>query len=260
MIKFFRKIRQRLLTEDRTGKYTLYAIGEIFLVVIGILIALQINNSNEIKKEQLLTNKYLAGFTNDLERDIKLLDTLINVRKKQSLSANALLKIIESNELDIDEFYKHYYYLFPFYRFIPNSNTLEEVLNSSHLRFITDEEIKNRLLDLRSSYKGIQLNEEHVYEDRAVYLYSALTLNHIEFNGLFIANSGLVNEKRESSFSESKDADIYTKDAEYFIKDRGFKSFLNLLDYNLVFIIPQIEAARDECNSIVTLIKQRMNP
>ena len=259
MINFFRKIRKQLADDNKPLKYTRYAIGEIVLVVIGIMIALSINNWNETKKEQILTNKYLVGFINDLERDIRQLDTLINVRKKQSLSANTLLKIIESNELDIDEFYEHYYYIFPFYRFIPNSNTLEEVLNSSHLRFITDEEIKNRILDLRSSYKGIQLNEEHVYEDRTVYLYSALTLNHIEFNGLFIANSGLVNAKREPSFSESKDADIYKKDAEYFIKDRQFKSFLNLLDYNLVFVIPQIEAARDECNSIVSLIKQRMN-
>ena len=47
MIKFFRKIRQRLLTENKFSKYLLYAIGEIILVVIGILIALQINNANE---------------------------------------------------------------------------------------------------------------------------------------------------------------------------------------------------------------------
>ena len=50
MIKFFRKIRQRLLTENKFSKYLLYAIGEIILVVIGILIALQINNWNEGRK------------------------------------------------------------------------------------------------------------------------------------------------------------------------------------------------------------------
>jgi sensor domain CHASE-containing protein len=49
MIKFFRKIRQRLLTENKFSKYLIYAIGEIVLVVIGILIALSINNSNPIK-------------------------------------------------------------------------------------------------------------------------------------------------------------------------------------------------------------------
>ncbi len=47
MIKFFRKIRQQMLSENKFGKYLLYAIGEIILVVIGILIALQINNSKE---------------------------------------------------------------------------------------------------------------------------------------------------------------------------------------------------------------------
>ena len=46
MIKFFRKIRQQLLAENRLGKYLIYALGEIVLVVIGILIALQINNWN----------------------------------------------------------------------------------------------------------------------------------------------------------------------------------------------------------------------
>jgi len=47
MIKFFRKIRQKTLTESKFGKYLLYALGEIILVVIGILIALSINNRNE---------------------------------------------------------------------------------------------------------------------------------------------------------------------------------------------------------------------
>ena len=53
MIKFFRKIRQNLISEGKTGKYLKYAIGEIILVVIGILIALQINNWNEVRKDKI---------------------------------------------------------------------------------------------------------------------------------------------------------------------------------------------------------------
>ena len=52
MIKFFRKIRQKLLTENRFSKYLFYAIGEIILVMIGILLALQVNNWNEIRKKE----------------------------------------------------------------------------------------------------------------------------------------------------------------------------------------------------------------
>ncbi|MGB5318748.1 DUF6090 family protein [Eudoraea sp.] len=54
MIKFFRRIRQQLLKENNLSKYLLYAIGEIVLVVIGILIALQINNWNQENKESLV--------------------------------------------------------------------------------------------------------------------------------------------------------------------------------------------------------------
>ncbi|MFT5941322.1 hypothetical protein [Sediminicola arcticus] len=59
MIKLFRRIRQNLLTENKFNKYLLYAIGEIVLVVIGILIALQINNLNEESKINTSVAKHL---------------------------------------------------------------------------------------------------------------------------------------------------------------------------------------------------------
>ncbi len=69
MIKFFRKIRQKLLSENKFSRYLLYAIGEIILVVIGILIALQINNWKELQKKEILKNEYttslIVDFTND---------------------------------------------------------------------------------------------------------------------------------------------------------------------------------------------------
>jgi len=58
MLKFFRTIRKKLIEEDNVRKYLLYAIGEILLVVIGILIALQVNNWNEERKLNLLEVSY----------------------------------------------------------------------------------------------------------------------------------------------------------------------------------------------------------
>ena len=82
MIKFFRRIRQQLLSENKFSKYLFYAIGEIILVVIGILLALQINNWNEEKKERVQEQKYLIEINNliktgkfnevfDLEQELK---------------------------------------------------------------------------------------------------------------------------------------------------------------------------------------------
>lgn len=69
MIKFFRKIRQRLLTENKFSKYLIYAIGEIVLVVIGILIALAINNKNEERKKQQFEITILKNIKEDILAD-----------------------------------------------------------------------------------------------------------------------------------------------------------------------------------------------
>ena len=74
MIKFFRHIRQRLLSEGKTGKYFKYAIGEIILVVIGILIALQINNWNENRKNKVAEADYYCRILDDFELNEKLID------------------------------------------------------------------------------------------------------------------------------------------------------------------------------------------
>ena len=69
MIKLFRKIRQNLLMENKTGKYLKYAIGEIVLVVFGILIALSINNWNEARKMKLQEKALLNNIIEDLKAD-----------------------------------------------------------------------------------------------------------------------------------------------------------------------------------------------
>jgi len=70
MIKFFRKIRYDLMKQNKTSKYLKYAIGEIVLVVIGILIALSINNWNEKKAQQKIVNTYLLSLIEDLKNNI----------------------------------------------------------------------------------------------------------------------------------------------------------------------------------------------
>jgi len=69
MIKIFRKVRQKMLEQSKIKSYFVYAIGEIVLVVIGILIALQINNWNENRKQQSEFNNILKTIYKDLKTD-----------------------------------------------------------------------------------------------------------------------------------------------------------------------------------------------
>ena len=77
MIKFFKHIRQNLILEGKTGKYLKYAVGEIALVVIVILIALQLNTSKENKEKSDLGYKYLTEMKLEVQGDIFMLDTHI---------------------------------------------------------------------------------------------------------------------------------------------------------------------------------------
>jgi len=94
MIKFFRKIRYDLMEKNKTGKYLKYAIGEIILVVIGILIALQINNWNEKRKNILNESQLVKNIVEDLiEKYNKAVDSGIVGVHAQALHLLALRKV-----------------------------------------------------------------------------------------------------------------------------------------------------------------------
>lgn len=93
MIKFFRKIRQRLLAENKFSKYLIYAIGEIVLVVIGILIALSINNWNDERKIKKEENSALLNLNEDFEFNLTSIEDLI---KRTSSEIEVGLRILEN--------------------------------------------------------------------------------------------------------------------------------------------------------------------
>ncbi|MGB5417519.1 DUF6090 family protein [Algibacter sp.] len=100
MIKFFRHIRQQLLSENKTGKYFKYAIGEIVLVVIGILIALQINNWNENRIKNKEVKTFLNNLIQDLNGDQEILNSMNNSQTFKYFSMQYLLEMEGSNPYD----------------------------------------------------------------------------------------------------------------------------------------------------------------
>ena len=100
MIKFFRKIRQKLLSENKFSKYLLYAIGEIALVVIGILIALQINNWNESRKHRFQEITILQNIKEDINLDT--LDISFNIEAYNKI-INAEIKLLNFLKSDLKQ-------------------------------------------------------------------------------------------------------------------------------------------------------------
>lgn len=131
MIKFFRKIRQRLLTENKFSKYLLYAIGEIVLVVVGILIALSVNNLNEYQKERETEVKVLKEVVENLEANILRLQSMIERCNNDNKSANIIISIFDKNLAYSDSLGRHFHY------------ALNRVDEESFLSYVGYESLKN---------------------------------------------------------------------------------------------------------------------
>ena len=148
MIKFFRKIRQKLLTENKFSKYLLYAIGEILLVVIGILIALSINNWNEKRKNNSLKESYIKNLIVDLAKDIENLEQLNNINTAAEKEGFYLTEFLDNTLIEIDTLRLTNSIIFCAY--IPNSSiissTYNDIINSNNINLFNDIELK-RLLD-----------------------------------------------------------------------------------------------------------------
>ena len=101
MLKIFRQFRQQLLMQNQTKKYLLYAFGEILLVVIGILIALQINNWNEAKKDRKVENQALINLKLEFDENQKRLEMLMGVKQSQEDECRAYLNLVTNDTISI---------------------------------------------------------------------------------------------------------------------------------------------------------------
>jgi len=172
MIKFFRNIRQKLLTENNFRKYILYAIGEIILVVIGILIALQINNSNENRKLRTKELIYLNNIKTDLKLNINTLEEFIQNREKTVEAVDSLLIYFKrEKELDTDRFNFFNVTVLDWYPLVMHTNTYEELMNSGNFALISNKTIKNDLQNMEAKYEMIKFIENEMQQDYERYLY-----------------------------------------------------------------------------------------
>lgn len=158
MIKLFRNIRQKLITEGKMTSYLKYAIGEIILVVIGILIALQINTWNEENKNAKKEIAFLINLHEDLRADSIRLDNIKSILKTAVDHKRVFENYITGKPTDKDslneQFSKQYNILVDF---IPNSTSIDELTNGNGLNLISNTVLRRKIVTLHNNYDDIIL-------------------------------------------------------------------------------------------------------
>ncbi len=176
MIKFFRNIRQQLLKEGKTINYLKYALGEIVLVVVGILIALQINNWNENRKEEKVLKEYLHKISDNVIQDIEQIDGLKirrdTVYARAKRAEQALIKRDFSN---IKVIFQGRFTFVDFY-FIPNNSGFDALKNSPFLGKINNTKVDS-LLTLYYSLVEKTKDDEESFNNFIEYTENQLNTN-----------------------------------------------------------------------------------
>ena len=223
MIKFFRKIRYNLMSENKTGKYFKYAIGEIILVVIGILIALQINNWNERKKSTSQLRSQLVAIQNDINSDLTLFDQRQDVLKSAAASGDRLWVLINSSTPVEDNMQSKIDFLeagnFPEYQIV--TTAYEDLISTGFSSLINNKALKTSLANYYSQEAIQGLN----IEQRIRYTNDYFDARYKHMNPYMLSNH--LNNRFKIDTLNIKSLDSFALDWDAIKKDENYRMALS---------------------------------
>ena len=169
MIKFFRQLRKGLIEKNKTGKYFKYAIGEILLVVIGILIALQVNTWNENRKtnrqELQLLESLQKEFTynkNELDRSIQ--KAQIIQRRCETILKNTGNRELKLSKIESDSLIN--WGLTNIITYDPSNGIISDIISSGKIQIIKNEKLKNFLSNWNGILSDVKEDETWAVNER----------------------------------------------------------------------------------------------
>ncbi len=249
-----------MISENKFSKYLLYAVGEIVLVVIGILIALSINNWNNRRQERQEEIKYLNKLKVDLEVDVVNLEAIKEHRLTKSEAALTLLEMETPNDgMGIRRLDSLITLVFGWREYIARTNTLEELTSSGKLSILRNDSIKTNLLRLEDMNRFESTMSEHMKREYHEYLYDRAAM---------IRERDPMQDYRESfkdwkyvSDTSITEADVafYCNQADVFLHDLILINGLKLAAGNNLYLSKQYDALIVATKHLIGFIDQDLD-
>lgn len=251
MINFFRKIRLDLMGKHKKGKYLKYAIGEIILVVIGILIALQLNIEKEKMNDRKVEIVHLNNLLQDLNKEVIALEGITKFKKGQARCARMLIEYIDGERTkELDSLNIAQFVSFIWRTHDPKNNSFIELKSSGKLSTIQNNEIRQQLLDLDSRYVQLDNLEEHLKFEYHDFLYQE-NINTIEYDLMF-------NAFKKKQFSHN-DSIALIENLEAIKGNKRLKNAYVLSTYNNRAHVSKCEQILEKVHETIELIEQDLD-
>ncbi len=260
MIKFFRHIRQSLIQKNQMGKYFKYAIGEIILVVIGILIALQINNWNEESKQSRIEQTFLKRLKIDLEENIANLESLIAFQEKRNEGVKAFIKFsLMENSDSIRMIFPHFNTVLRWDDMTINQVTFKEMQSSGKLDIIQNDSIKIKLLQLDQQYQIVLKRNETIKigHEKGFSEPYGKTVNSMSFFVLDESNKALF-PRRYSKEEMLVYQEEFIHDLTDLVNNQVFMNSLIGSKYSHTLVLGEMKEAKRKAEELLSLIKSEL--
>jgi hypothetical protein len=260
MIKFFRKIRQRLLTENKFSRYLIYAAGEILLVMIGILLALQVSNWNTAKQNRGIERNFLKNLKVDLDIDLYNLDSLSKDRMSKTESAFKLLKLPGATTIkELITLDSLYWNVFSWTSFIPRTTTRQELISAGQLSIIQNDSIKALILILNQENDKIVVSRDHMRREYEYYLYDR-SMNNSSFMAVIDLEATWKLKKMTIDTTLTKQQiESFYEESHFIQNDRVIKNGLKLASGNNRYIKSQYDNMKLNIEKLIRLINTDLN-
>ena len=261
MIKFFRKIRQQMIKENRVSKYILYAIGEILLVVIGILIALQFNAWNIIRINDQKEINLLIELKEEYQGKLIELEQKMQLRNMMISASGSLLKLIQEENFSIS--YDSLMRLTALTTISPtfdaSNSVTEELINTGNLYLIKNNELRKLTTEWKGELDKMTEEEDRVIEvlmnDYLPYLFTKVPYKSM-VNTFFSENSEvwkyIMKSGQDNSYATGKSKQEI--DIEMLLKDLRFENYATLINFGSLTANLQSESLKTHINTVLTLI------
>ncbi len=266
MIKFFRRIRQQLLADNKTGKYLKYAIGEIVLVMIGILLALQVNNWNQNANEQYKIKEYAVSLIQDLESDIKMIRGIHQQNEEIVVRIDSLSTYSRNRKIeDFSNLTLLYFTLNKPHRpYVWNRTTITELINSGNLGLIKNDSLSKMIseYDATTFHLIDDFINDRIQFEKATDL-SVSVVNH-NYPNLDLLSRKLLpnNNKRDYDFFESDEYIAAKSDNLGLITNNVIQihkmtnSYIVLKRYLKMRTIGELPRLTYDANELISLLKE----
>jgi hypothetical protein len=187
MVKIFRNIRKDLMKKNKFGNYLAYAVGEIILVIIGILIALAINEQSKNKENLELRNLYIIQLNDEADRNIRELTVLVNGATEMVKELDTLIQLLENKEYDNTKLSLKSFVLLTSNKFYPIMITYENLKFSGDLKLFNDLNLRNSISETYETFYPIERFESLDHEAIAAF-YENFLMPNVRFRYMGISS------------------------------------------------------------------------